>query len=286
MKIDIIICSNRSSDTIKACLNRLLNILPEEVSIIVVLPINHPFLSNINIYHPRIRFIGALRENISYQRNLGLSNSTAEIIGFLDDDTILQKDHVKKIIDIFSTSNSIIGIGGRVVNYQKTPTILHIYRKFFGLSISTKDGTSNQLKSGFFNFPDVSIYPKEVQALWGCCMWWRRDYIIDCRFNEQLSAFQDIEFSYQVNYKGKLILIEDAEFIHLRMKENRSEINRLFSQVSAAKKIALSNKSIKFSYLYWCWSILGLIFLFFIYMISQNSSLFAAEYSEISILDG
>jgi cellulose synthase/poly-beta-1,6-N-acetylglucosamine synthase-like glycosyltransferase len=278
MDIDIVICSNRSEHQIDECLNNLYPILPGDSKVIIIVPKKHPILQRSQFKKRGILIIPSEIENGSFQRNVGLMYCSSQIVGFIDDDTILYTNHIRNIIGYFERHKEVIGIGGHIINFSPAKGWLLLYRKVFGLSYPSEDGSANQLRSGFFNYPDYSCFPKKVEALWGCCMWWRRDAFINVKFNENLTAFQDIDFSYQLRDKGELINIADAMYTHSRSQEGRSNIKRIFAQIIAAKNIGIKNNNCNFSYILWLWGAFGMIIIFILSKIIKKESILAPEF--------
>lgn len=258
LDIEIILCSVRPSETISAAINRLLEHRPRPKRIIVVLPEDHLGLNNIRDPE-RITVLRATRANLSIQRNIGLEFARAEVVGFIDDDTVLIPDHLGEVWQTFAESPDLVGVGGKVLNYGPAPVWLSTYRSLFLLSRPNAIGSVAQMRSGFFVWPDPRNAPIQVDALWGCCMWWRRTKIQGLWFNERLSAFEDVEFGLRARSRGPLLLSGTARFEHLRLPDGRSHTKQALQQLLEARKIAQVNPGTRFSHALWMWASLGQI---------------------------
>ena len=61
-----------------------------------------------------IRYLFEPRQGISYARNRGINNAKGELIVFTDDDVIVEKDWVSKILNAFSDP-TVGGVGGKII---------------------------------------------------------------------------------------------------------------------------------------------------------------------------
>ncbi len=112
------------------------SILPKEIIIVDSSPIRisykHSKLLNVNI-------VKSEKAQLTYQRNLGVSRTNCDIILHIDDDTILEVDYIKNILETFNNdkNNQIDVVGGYISNewgnniYE--PNIIMVVLKFFGI---------------------------------------------------------------------------------------------------------------------------------------------------------
>jgi cellulose synthase/poly-beta-1,6-N-acetylglucosamine synthase-like glycosyltransferase len=58
---------------------------------------------------------------LTYQRNVGVRNSSGDIIFFLDDDIVLDKDFIKEIVKVFEKDceKKVGGVMGNMVNIRR-----------------------------------------------------------------------------------------------------------------------------------------------------------------------
>ena len=63
-------------------------------------------------------YIKKSKPGAARSRNIGLQKATANIIMFLDDDVILDKDYIKNVMEVFKNDEceKIGGVGGDIAN--------------------------------------------------------------------------------------------------------------------------------------------------------------------------
>lgn len=147
MKFSVIIPTyNREKDLIE-CIQSIIEqtTLPKELIIIDdgSLPSDFVRKQKDRIQEKDIEFSyykknkGIEREGLSESKNTGLNLAKGEIIFFLDDDIVLQKDFLKKIIRIWEerkADKKLIGVGGWIENIRRQSIFEKFYNIIFGLS--------------------------------------------------------------------------------------------------------------------------------------------------------
>ena len=137
----------------------------------------------------------------SASRNLGIRNSSGELIAFVDDDAILFPDWAEQVIATLTSSYKFIGIVGRVLPYWEDPKMQWLPAKFHWLvSCST-----------WYDYPDFT--PISGHG-WGSNLILRR------------AAFANgVTFSEAIGPKGGAprwrvgIITEDLELV-IRIRKN------------------------------------------------------------------
>jgi hypothetical protein len=128
-----------------------------------------------------IRYISIKERNRQQALNLGISIADGEIVAFLDDDVVVDKEWLINITEPYVDA-AVGGVGGRVIPYGRKQ------RSY----IQTRQNTvgrvySNGLVIGNFDLP--SDHPIEVDSLIGCNMSFRRDLLMKAG-------------GFDANYKG------------------------------------------------------------------------------------
>jgi len=63
----------------------------------------------------RLRYVRTDTRGVTNGRNIGMNESTSDIVAFTDDDCRVRKDWVKRIVDVFVADPSVAVVSGRVV---------------------------------------------------------------------------------------------------------------------------------------------------------------------------
>ena len=219
MEIEVIIATrNRRNDLLKT-LDSISQQIERPSKIIVVdssddeldqSPIKRKF-EQIKVDFKIIRSLPGL----TYQRNVGLGQIEKDIIVFLDDDVLLEKDYFKKIKMVFENNGRIGGATGKIKNAIYKPSLLSkIIRKMFFMAYP---GRGEVLPSGcgcYINYTLDTSFP--VQWLSGCNMAYRKEVFNELSFDENLAVYacEDLDFSYRVSKRFDMVYVPDAALDH------------------------------------------------------------------------
>lgn len=275
--VDVVLCSMRSRTVIQQAIKRLLELSPPPSRVILVVPRQINWL---NETRDRVTVIYSEVANLAKQRNLGLEAAEAPILGFVDDDTVLDDHHLLEVVKAFDKDPDLVGVGGRIRNFGPAPSWLTLYRRVFMLSRPAPKGGVDPLPSGFFVWPNPAEAPTHVRAIWGCCMWWRTNKIRDLRFDERLRAFEDVEFGFRAGARGPLLLSGTALADHHRVASKRSDIKRSLRQIGEAWTIGRRFPDHGFKTLWWGWAACGQILFVLASTVITAARLLAPEYRE------
>lgn len=218
-KIAIIIPTLSRADYVKRlleCVSRQ-TILPQELIIVDGGPID---ISNLfkNFKDINIKYIASKPPSLTRQRNFGISkiSDSVALVGFIDDDIVLEKNCLKNMLKFWETADSEIG-GASFNNinpndsFKKANILEHIF--FIN---SRKSG--KLLKSGFNSQISSIEDNKYVDWLFGGITVWRRKVVEEFKFDEWFTgnAFcDDIDYSHRVGKKYKLTVVKEARVYHL-----------------------------------------------------------------------
>ena len=159
------------------------------------------------------------------QRNLGTRATTGSVVVYLDDDVVLDAGYLAAVARTFDDDRSgqIGGVGGAQVP-DPTPREGLLRRVACRLFLLDTYGRGVVKRSGR---PDYVFSPRsrmEVEFLSGCNMAYRRDVLAALSFDERLSGYalgEDLQFSYRVSRRWKLVLTPDARLDHRHAGEGR-----------------------------------------------------------------
>ncbi len=201
----------------------------------------------------RYRRATAEERGLTRQRNVGIAETTATMIAFLDDDTVPEPRYFEAILACFSAHPDAIGVGGFLTEttWQHTSddieprgedTVLAVpggtsgglYRQGpwsrpEGLRwrLRTRLGLASPLPPGWmppsghgrslgYLPPDGQDHP--VEFIMGGASTWRRslfDQASFSRYFEGYGLYEDLDFCLRVRHRGPLFLCTQARVAHL-----------------------------------------------------------------------
>ena len=162
---------------------------------------------------------------LARQRNAALDNleSFTEYVCFIDDDTVIDSGYVAAIERAFRADGyaDVVGMGGLIQNPPPRP--YRRLRSIFFLD-SSRDGAV--LSSGVNVQVHKEDSPTYVDWISGCAMTFRRAIFNEFRFDsamEEYSLGEDVEFTFRLSRRYKLLVIPDAHLLHIRAAANRDD---------------------------------------------------------------
>jgi len=153
-------------------------------------------------------------------RSLDLLRDRADVIVFLDDDYVAAPEFIAGVEQVFSERPDVVGVTGRV-----------IADGVHGAGFSVEEAIA-------FIEADQPPPPSDrpIEALYGCNMVVRLGATDGLRFDEALPMYgwqEDIDFTYQLGRRGKLIKSTVLRGVHMGAKGGRSPGKRLgYSQIA------------------------------------------------------
>lgn len=162
-----------------------------------------------------------------HQRNLGTENSSGDIIIFLDDDVVLERDFVKEILRVFATDHDkkIGGVMGDITNIDRTERRLYeFFRRLFFLP---HFGNGRFLPSGFPTFVHGEQKTRETEYLSAGLTAYRKEVLKEYRWDENLSGYSymdDDDLSFRVSRKFRNIYTPYARVTHYPSPAGREDI--------------------------------------------------------------
>jgi glycosyltransferase involved in cell wall biosynthesis len=161
-----------------------------------------------------IDYVRLYPPSLSKQKNAGVKavNDDITLVGYLDDDLELYPDAIEKMLFFWSTaSNEYAAAAFAVPTCERKVGLL---RKFFGLD---SDTIGKVLSNGFVATLDNPQETVEVDWLYGGATVWRREILNEYQYDEWFQGsgyMEDIDFSYNVGGKYRLILLSEARTEH------------------------------------------------------------------------
>lgn len=186
---------------------------------------------------------------LTRQRNFGISkvNSDSEIVCFLDDDTVLERDYFAEIINTFQNSNDIIGVGGVAINeYKWKPQdenvsynpkrqylfegfvykegLRNVVRNYLGLASNLGPGKMPAYSHGkTCGFP-MTGKTYDVDLLIGMSMAFRKsvfDNIMFSNFFIGYGLYEDADFSLRALQFGRNVINTKVKLSHYHAPSGR-----------------------------------------------------------------
>ncbi|NWH04707.1 glycosyltransferase family 2 protein [Desulfobacter latus] len=179
-----------------------------------------------------LRYIKKDVPGLTESRNAGVRIATGDIIFFLDDDVILDREYIDQIMVVYENApdDRIGGVGGAITNIKP----MHLHRRlrrwverFFIIS-GFQEG--RVLPSGYFTDFTASIPGgetlKDVDFLSGGVMSFKRQIFEQFRFTDRYRAYglgEDKDFTFQVAQQYRLVFNKKATLVHLEAIEMRPD---------------------------------------------------------------
>ncbi|MBM4029941.1 MAG: glycosyltransferase family 2 protein [Planctomycetes bacterium] len=173
-----------------------------------------------------VRCVRHGRNSLAAGRNLGARLSSGDIIMFLDDDVLLDKDYLREILKVYEEASDALGVQGHILaEVHESRGRDRLLRLFF---------LSHREPAGCRLLPSLcTTYPIEMERV-ARCQWlsgsnhsYRRGVLEEFRYDERLIKYcdgEDIDFSYRVlkKYPGSLFITPFAKLTHRPCAEGRA----------------------------------------------------------------
>jgi GT2 family glycosyltransferase len=186
----------------------------------------------------KLKYIKGPKDGLPAARNLGIKFAEGDLIFFLDDDTLLEKNVIQTLILFFKNNPKALGVQPQILNiggadsYSKHPSS-HFENAIYKVLMLTYSA-ENKLgvrRSGMSIFPSILSRVITAQRLSGCCFCVKREIFTKFKFDENLKRWaymEDLDFSYRVYKKnpGSLFAIPYAKVFHKHSQEGRISLKK------------------------------------------------------------
>jgi len=229
MTHSVVICTRNRADDLAACLGSLAvqTRVPDEVVIVDA--------SDDDRAERRARAwagvapVAAVRvlraaPGLTRQRNIGVRAATGDVVTFLDDDVVLERQYAATILALFEVDPGLGGAEGTVAQapLRGRARLANALRRVFLM-----DAFGRRHRMQRSGIPLVGAWPAGVQlvdVLSGCNMSYRREVLAAIAFDEWYAGYglgEDMDFSYRVARRWRLAQTPRARLVH-----NHSEVAR------------------------------------------------------------
>ncbi len=154
---------------------------------------------------------------LSASRNLGAQVALGDLLLFLDDDVVLERDYIEAILKVFADDKGrrIGGVSGVIVNRRPRPTWFRAWAKLFFLE---GDRPGELFRWGFFS--ELGIPDRVVDVDWvpGGLSCFRKEVFDDFALSDLNQrgrhGLSDIDFSWRIRGAYELKLTPFARLAH------------------------------------------------------------------------
>ncbi len=156
---------------------------------------------------------------LTRQRNLAITESSGDILHFLDDDAVPDPGYIGEIHRVFAGHNAgeVSGVSPMLRQTDDLSQIGHRLRRFFLLP--HWHGQGRLMPSGYGSYPwngkENEVRPVEIAC--GCCSY-RREIFDHIKFDEKLAGYgfmEDLDFSLRAARHGTILLAPKAVVWHM-----------------------------------------------------------------------
>lgn len=253
MKFSLIICTYQRPKALLGLLNSVQEqeLYPNEIIVVDASLDDATEIVLIEKKHKNLSYylVSKADRGLTKQRNFGISKvaEDSEVVCFLDDDTILEKDYFKNLITLFSCNPNINGVGGVATNenrwkkkrpkkkyankvyYEFENYVIkrgsrHILRNKLGLGSNELPGVMPEFSNGTsYGYPLTGKY-YEVDLLIGMSMSFRKQVTDSIKFStyfEGYGLYEDADFSIRALEFGENVLATNVQLEHHHHPDGR-----------------------------------------------------------------
>jgi glucosyl-dolichyl phosphate glucuronosyltransferase len=227
MTISVIICTRNRLQELVRCVNSIAiqTRLPDEIVIVDSSDDDH--LHKLLKYHSfkalPIRYFHT-EPGLTRQRNIGIKESSGNILFFPDDDVVWESYYIEKILKVYEkdTEGIVGGVQGLITNIGGQSWKRELFQKIFMLEVPGRGVMRASGLKEYLDIGDPLIHNCQddipVSVFSGCVMSYRREICDKFKFDENLSRYclmEDLDYSYRVSQRYKLYHTSKARAEHL-----------------------------------------------------------------------
>ena len=165
--------------------------------------------------------------SLTRQRNLGIDDSSGDVVVFLDDDVSVPTRLFERLQDVYD-DGSVVGATGKIVepdDHRRLGPLSPLRRSLLGRG---REGTFTRY--GYPRYLGDVERPRDVEFMRGCFMSARRDLAAAVRFDEQLGGYalaEDEDFSYRLSRVGRIRYAPEIVVQHRKLGFGSQDPRRL-----------------------------------------------------------
>ena len=157
--------------------------------------------------------------SLTRQRNVGIDETSGDVVVFLDDDVRLPSDLFAKLERAYADP-TVAGATGWVTEPQpiRAGGPASLLRRF--AVAGSRRHAGRFTRYGYPRYVVAEDTVRDVEFMPGCFMSARRELAAQVRFDENLGAYalaEDEDFSFRLSRRGRLIYLHDVVVVHDKM---------------------------------------------------------------------
>jgi glucosyl-dolichyl phosphate glucuronosyltransferase len=162
-------------------------------------------------------------------RNVGIKQACGDILVFLDDDVILERDYMENLLKVYRNDSSIGGVSGIITNYARPPLRERLLEELF----YTGPFRDERLRLYWRAEELRSCEPARIRKVSGCAMSLRQTALNGQWFDSKYrgAGSEDVELSWRISDRWPIVMAPQARLVHLRTQTGPQRENWLLYTV-------------------------------------------------------
>jgi GT2 family glycosyltransferase len=192
---------------------------------------------------PAVRYVRTT-PSLTRQRNIGIDDSSGDVVVFMDDDVAIEPDLFARLNDAYRDSD-IVGVTGRIVEPHSKRRGGPASRIRQLLPGGGREGTFTRY--GYPRYVRNLDRPHDVEFMPGCFMSARREAATQVRFDESMGGYalaEDEDFSYRVSRLGRLRYVPEIVVNHRKLGFGSQDARR-FGRLVVVNRTYLFRKNFR-----------------------------------------
>lgn len=185
LKVSIIVLNHNGYQMTKDCLKSLLNVNYNNIEIIIIDNGSSDNSAKLLLKDfPNIKIIrNKINRGYAEGNNIGFRAASGDLICFLNNDTLVEKNFISPLIDVLISSEKIGAVQPKIMNYPQIKVIDSIGSYFINSGFLYHYGHNKKIAKKYQNSSDIF-------SMKGACMLFKREVI------DKVGLFEDSYFAY------------------------------------------------------------------------------------------
>ena len=226
MDVSLVIPTYNRSEDLDKCFDSIIiqTVLPKEI--IIVDDSENDEIEKLTNFREKefldkkiiLKYIRNKKEkSMTIARNIGVENSSGDIIQFLDSDVVLDKNYLKEILKIYKEKQNALGVQGFITNGYHRSKMDSISKNFYVGHV--EKNRCRVLPSTQTTYPFYIDKIISCEWLSGSNQSYKKEVFKEFKFDENLKKYaykEDVDFSYRIfkKYPKSLFMTPYAKLVH------------------------------------------------------------------------